>query len=192
MQGYLRWRRTILINICSALGAEQLAARPPTSPKLSLLGLIRHIAKGMSVVRALVRNSGTNRVVVPPVTVGTGVRRARKGGDADDDAGDPRCCPDHVVEGEDAAAHRVGHGRLQRGRVGEVAGAGADAVADEGCECIAEAVHGGEDEVDDPMKQLGAEASTNADGTDQDSELGSASSPAVDLNVYIRRGWSAG
>ncbi len=39
LQGYLRWRRTILINICSALGAEQPAARPPTSSALSLQSL---------------------------------------------------------------------------------------------------------------------------------------------------------
>jgi len=33
---------------------------------------------GMSVVRALVQNSGTSRTVVPLVTGGTGVRRGRK------------------------------------------------------------------------------------------------------------------
>ena len=33
---------------------------------------------GKNVVRALVRNSGTSRVVAPPETVGTGVRRGRK------------------------------------------------------------------------------------------------------------------
>src|ERR1035437_8513413 len=62
---------------------------PPTSPlrfnrKLSLAGSSRSWPGGVrrkggkNVVRALVWNSGTSRVVAPLETVGTGVRRGRK------------------------------------------------------------------------------------------------------------------
>jgi hypothetical protein len=45
LEGYLRWQRTNLINICGGLSAPQLVRRPlPPSP-LSLLGLVRHLAK---------------------------------------------------------------------------------------------------------------------------------------------------
>ena len=45
LEGYLAWERTTLLNICAGLTAEQLAARPLPSSNLSLLGLIRHVAK---------------------------------------------------------------------------------------------------------------------------------------------------
>ncbi len=45
LTAYLRWQRTTLLNICAGLSAEQLAARPVASSQLSLLGLVRHMAK---------------------------------------------------------------------------------------------------------------------------------------------------
>jgi hypothetical protein len=45
LEGYLGWQRTTLLNICAGLSAEQLACRPLPSSNLSLLGLIRHLAK---------------------------------------------------------------------------------------------------------------------------------------------------
>ena len=45
LEGYLAWERMTLLNICAGLTGEQLAARPIPSSNLSLLGLIRHLAK---------------------------------------------------------------------------------------------------------------------------------------------------
>jgi uncharacterized damage-inducible protein DinB len=45
LEGYLAWQRTTLLNICAGLDGEQLARRPLPSSNLSLLGLIRHLAK---------------------------------------------------------------------------------------------------------------------------------------------------
>ena len=45
LQGYLQFQRVTLLNICAGLTAEQLATRPAASSNLSLLGLIRHLAK---------------------------------------------------------------------------------------------------------------------------------------------------
>jgi uncharacterized damage-inducible protein DinB len=45
LEGYLRWQRTTLLNICAGLDATQLAVRPLASSNLSLLGLVRHLAK---------------------------------------------------------------------------------------------------------------------------------------------------
>ena len=45
LEGYLAWERATLLNICAGLTGEQLAARPLPSTNLSLLGLIRHVAK---------------------------------------------------------------------------------------------------------------------------------------------------
>lgn len=45
LEGFLNWQRTTLLNICAGLTGEQLAARPVPSSNLSLLGLIRHLAK---------------------------------------------------------------------------------------------------------------------------------------------------
>src|SRR5680860_1082732 len=45
---------------------------------LALGQAVSGVKGGKNVVRALVRNSGTSRVVAPPETVGTGVRRGRK------------------------------------------------------------------------------------------------------------------
>jgi uncharacterized damage-inducible protein DinB len=45
LEGYLRWQRETLLNICAGLDAEQLAQRPVPPSNLSLLGLVRHLAK---------------------------------------------------------------------------------------------------------------------------------------------------
>jgi uncharacterized damage-inducible protein DinB len=45
LEGYLHWQRATLLNICAGLTGEQLALRPVPSSELSLLGLIRHLAK---------------------------------------------------------------------------------------------------------------------------------------------------
>jgi uncharacterized damage-inducible protein DinB len=45
LEGYLQWQRATLLNICAGLTADQLALRPIPSSALSLLGLIRHLAK---------------------------------------------------------------------------------------------------------------------------------------------------
>jgi len=43
--GFLAWQRATLLNVCAGLTAEQLASRPVPSSTLSLLGLVRHLAK---------------------------------------------------------------------------------------------------------------------------------------------------
>jgi uncharacterized damage-inducible protein DinB len=45
LEGFLNWQRVTLLNICAGLSGEQLAGRPIPSSGLSLLGLIRHLAK---------------------------------------------------------------------------------------------------------------------------------------------------
>ena len=45
LEGYLNYQRSTLLNICAGLTGEQLARRPLPSSNLSLLGLIRHLAK---------------------------------------------------------------------------------------------------------------------------------------------------
>ncbi len=45
LEGYLAWQRSTLLHICAGLTAEQLAERPAPPSTLSLLGLIRHLAK---------------------------------------------------------------------------------------------------------------------------------------------------
>jgi uncharacterized damage-inducible protein DinB len=45
LEGYLNWQRSTLLNICAGLTGEQLARRAIPSSNLSLLGLIRHLAK---------------------------------------------------------------------------------------------------------------------------------------------------
>ena len=45
LKGYLAWQRATLLNVCAGLTAEQLAARPVLTTALSLLGLVRHLAK---------------------------------------------------------------------------------------------------------------------------------------------------
>jgi uncharacterized damage-inducible protein DinB len=45
LEGVLGWHRTTLLNICAGLTGEQLAQRPVPPSNLSLLGLVRHLAK---------------------------------------------------------------------------------------------------------------------------------------------------
>jgi uncharacterized damage-inducible protein DinB len=45
LEGYLQFQRTTLLNICGGLTAEQLAMRPVPPSNLSLLGMVRHMAK---------------------------------------------------------------------------------------------------------------------------------------------------
>ncbi|HEX4017366.1 MAG TPA: DinB family protein [Frankiaceae bacterium] len=42
---YLGFQRRTLLNVCAGLTGEQLASRPLASSNLSLLGLVRHMAK---------------------------------------------------------------------------------------------------------------------------------------------------
>jgi hypothetical protein len=45
LEAYLAWQRSTLLNICAGLTGEQLAERAVPSSNLSLLGLVRHLAK---------------------------------------------------------------------------------------------------------------------------------------------------
>jgi len=45
LESFLQWERATLVNICAGLTAEQLAMQPVPSTNLSLLGLVRHMAK---------------------------------------------------------------------------------------------------------------------------------------------------
>jgi uncharacterized damage-inducible protein DinB len=45
LESYLGFQRNTLLNICAGLNAEELAARPVLPSTLSLLGLVRHLAK---------------------------------------------------------------------------------------------------------------------------------------------------
>jgi len=45
LEGYLAWQRATLLNVCAGLTGEQLAERPVSTSTLSLLGLVRHLAK---------------------------------------------------------------------------------------------------------------------------------------------------
>ena len=45
LESFLAWQRRTLLNVCAGLTGEQLAARPIPPSNLSLLGLVRHMAK---------------------------------------------------------------------------------------------------------------------------------------------------
>jgi hypothetical protein len=45
LEAFLNWQRATLLNICAGLTGEQLAQRPIPPSNLSLLGLVRHLAK---------------------------------------------------------------------------------------------------------------------------------------------------
>lgn len=45
LEGFLAWERWTLRNICAGLTGEQLATRAAPPSNLSLLGLVRHMAK---------------------------------------------------------------------------------------------------------------------------------------------------
>ena len=45
LEAYLQWQRANLLNICVGLSAKELAVRSLPPSALSLLGLVRHLAK---------------------------------------------------------------------------------------------------------------------------------------------------
>jgi hypothetical protein len=45
LEGFLAWQRSTLLNICAGLTGDQLAKRAVPPSNLSLLGLVRHMAK---------------------------------------------------------------------------------------------------------------------------------------------------
>lgn len=45
LEGYLRFQRRTLLNVCAGLTGEQLALRSVWASNLSLLGLVRHLTK---------------------------------------------------------------------------------------------------------------------------------------------------
>jgi uncharacterized damage-inducible protein DinB len=45
LEAYLAWQRAVLLDRCAGLTGEQLARRPLPPSNLSLLGLLRHLAK---------------------------------------------------------------------------------------------------------------------------------------------------
>src|SRR5262245_46019714 len=45
LEASLAWQRRTLLNLCAGLTSHQLASRPLASTNLSLLGLVRHLAK---------------------------------------------------------------------------------------------------------------------------------------------------
>jgi uncharacterized damage-inducible protein DinB len=85
LEGYLNWQRATLLNICAGLTGEQLARRPIPSSSLSLLGLVRHLAK---VERIWFRQRAAGQDVPP-------MYPASAGKDADfDDAGASQAAAD--------------------------------------------------------------------------------------------------
>jgi uncharacterized damage-inducible protein DinB len=45
LEGFLAWQRSTLLNVCAGLSGQQLAIRAVPPSNLSLLGLVRHMAK---------------------------------------------------------------------------------------------------------------------------------------------------
>ncbi len=45
LEGFLAWERSTLLNICAGLTGEQLCTRAIAPSTLTLLGLVRHLAK---------------------------------------------------------------------------------------------------------------------------------------------------
>jgi uncharacterized damage-inducible protein DinB len=98
LRGYLRWQRSTLLNVCAGLSGAQLAARPLPSSALSLLGLVRHLAK---VERIWLRQRAAGEEV-PPLHGGAGHPADFADGHADDAAAEIRALQD-----EWAAADRA-------------------------------------------------------------------------------------
>jgi uncharacterized damage-inducible protein DinB len=69
LEGFLDWQRATLLNVCAGLDGEQLASRPVPSSSLSLLGLIRHLAK---VERIWFRQRAAGQPVEPMYDPGLG------------------------------------------------------------------------------------------------------------------------
>lgn len=62
LKGYLNWQRRTLLNVCAGLDSAQLAAQPVPPSTLSLLGLVRHLAK---VERVWLRQRVAGQDVMP-------------------------------------------------------------------------------------------------------------------------------
>jgi len=84
LEGFLSWERTTLLTICAGLTSEQLAARPVPASTLSLLGLVRHLAK---VERTWLRQRAAGQDI-------EGMYDAALGKDADFDDTDPSRAPE--------------------------------------------------------------------------------------------------
>jgi uncharacterized damage-inducible protein DinB len=103
LEGYLRYQRRTLLNICAGLTPEQLALRPLPSTNLSLLGLVRHLAK-------------VERIWL----------RIRVGGEAIEPLFDPELGKDYDFEHVDAADARAAfESYAQECRLGDLAAASA-------------------------------------------------------------------
>jgi hypothetical protein len=81
LEGYLNYQRSTLLNICAGLTGEQLARQSIPSSNLSLLGLIRHLAK---VERIWFRQRAAGQPVPPMYDPARGkgrrFQRRRRGG----------------------------------------------------------------------------------------------------------------
>jgi len=84
LEGFLAWQRSTLLNICAGLTAEQLAERPVPPSSLSLLGLVRHMAK---VERIWFRQRAAGQPVGP-------MYEPDRGKDTDFDDADPALAPE--------------------------------------------------------------------------------------------------
>jgi hypothetical protein len=62
LEAFLAWQRNTLLNICAGLTGEQLARRTAPPSNLSLLGLVRHLAK---VERTWFRQRAAGELVGP-------------------------------------------------------------------------------------------------------------------------------
>ena len=62
LESFLAWQRRTLLNICAGLTGEQLAERASPPSNLSLLGLVRHLAK---VERTWFRERATGEPFAP-------------------------------------------------------------------------------------------------------------------------------
>src|SRR4051794_18212944 len=87
LEAFLAAERATLLNICSGLTAEQLAARPIATSNLSLLGLVRHLAK---VERIWFRQRAAGQPIEP-------MYDPARGKDADFDDLDPADAPQAVA-----------------------------------------------------------------------------------------------
>ncbi|HVV09131.1 DinB family protein [Amycolatopsis sp.] len=76
LAGYLDWHRSVLLHKCAGLTGEQLAKQSVEPSRLSLLGLIRHMAK-------------VERIWFRERFAGLPVERLHKGTDTDFDQVDP-------------------------------------------------------------------------------------------------------
>jgi uncharacterized damage-inducible protein DinB len=73
LEAFLAWQRHTLVNICAGLTGEQLAERAVRPSTLSLLGLVRHMAK---VERTWFRERVDGQVLEPMYEAGRGADAA--------------------------------------------------------------------------------------------------------------------